>query len=71
MIQATIPSALGIFFTPWRFDGPLLASGVITALAIVFLWQLFRRGAVDGRALVAVSSLYGIFAVLVAFNFPH
>ncbi len=71
MIQATIPSALGIFFTPWRFDGPLLASGIITALAIVFLWQLFRRGAVDGRALVTVSSLYGVFAVLVAAYFPH
>ncbi len=71
MIQATIPSALGIFFTPWRFDGPLMASGVITALAIVFLWRLFRRGAVDGRALVAVSTLYGVFAVLVAFDFPH
>lgn len=71
MIQATIPSALGIFFTPWRFDGPLLASGIITALAIVFLWQLFRRGAVDGRGLVAVSSLYGVFAVLVATHFSH
>lgn len=66
MIQATIPSALGIFFTPWQFDRPLLASGVITALAIAFLWRLFRGGAVDGRALVAVSSLYGVFAVLVA-----
>ena len=66
MIQATIPSALGIFFTPWLFDGPLLASGVVTALAIVFLWRLFRRGAVDGRALIATSSLYGVFIVLVA-----
>jgi len=71
MIQATIPSTLGIFFTPWQFDGPLLASGVITALAIAFLWRLFRRGAVDGRALVTVSSLYGIFAVLVAAYFPY
>jgi cation:H+ antiporter len=69
MIQATIPSALGIFFTPWLFDGPLLASGIITALAIVFLWLLFRRGTVDGRALVAVSSLYGVFALLIAFYF--
>ncbi len=69
MIQATIPSALGIFFTPWLFDGPLLASGIITALAIIYLWQLFRRGTVDGRALVPVSSLYGVFALLVAFHF--
>jgi cation:H+ antiporter len=70
MIQATIPSALGIFFTPWRFDGPLLAYGVITALATIFLWWLFRRGYVDGRLLVTVSSLYGVFALLVAFYFP-
>jgi cation:H+ antiporter len=62
---------LGIFFTPWLFDGPLIAAGVITALAIVFLWQLFRRGAVDARALVVVSSLYGAFALLVAFYFPR
>lgn len=66
MIQATIPSALGIFFTPWLFDGPLLASGIVTALAIAFLWRLFRRGAVDGRALVAVCSLYGVFVAAVA-----
>jgi cation:H+ antiporter len=39
-------------------------------LAIVFLWQLFRRGAVDARSLVVVSSLYGVFALLVAFYFP-
>lgn len=71
MIQATIPSALGIFFTPWLFDGPLLAAGIITALAIVFLWQLFRRGTVDGRALVTVSLFYVVFAVLVAFYFPR
>lgn len=71
MIQATIPSALGIFFTPWRFDGPLLASGVITAVAIAFLWRLFRRGAVDGRALAAISMLYGVFAVLLVVLFPR
>ncbi|ERD99376.1 membrane protein [Pseudogulbenkiania ferrooxidans EGD-HP2] len=62
MIQATIPSALGLMFTPWLFDGPLLAAGAITALAVAFLWLNFRRGAVDGRALVMVGGLYGVFA---------
>jgi len=66
MIQATIPSALGIFFTPWRFDGALLASGVITALAVLYLWLMFRRGAVSARGLVTVSGLYAVFAILVA-----
>lgn len=71
MIQATIPSALGIFFTPWLFDGTLLASGVITAVAILSLWALFRRGSVDGRALVSVSLLYGVFALFVALYSHH
>jgi len=63
MIQATIPSALGIFFTPWRFDHALLASGVVTAMAIVMLFLMFRRGRVDARALAAVAGLYGIFVL--------
>ena len=71
MIQATIPSALGIFFTPWRFDGLLIASGVITAVAIAYQWLVFRRGTVDARALVAVGVLYGVFAVLVATHHPQ
>jgi cation:H+ antiporter len=70
MIQATIPSALGIFFTPWLFDCTLLASGIITAVAVAFLWALFRRGSVDGRAPIAVSLLYGAFVVFVAM-FSH
>lgn len=63
MIQATIPSALGIAFTPWRFDHALLASGVVTALAIILLWAMFRRGRVDARALTAVAGLYGVFCL--------
>ena len=69
MVQATIPSALGIFFTPWRFDTTLLASGVVTALAVAYLRGLFRRGEVDGRALVAVSALYALFAMSLAAGF--
>lgn len=67
MIQATIPSALGILFTPWRLDAPLLGAGIVTALAIAFLWRLFRRGEVDARALLAVTPLYGVFAALLAY----
>lgn len=69
MIQATIPSALGLFFTPWLLDASLLAAGAVTALAIAILWFNFRRGAVDGRALVAVGGLYGVFALLIAGGF--
>lgn len=49
MIQGTIPSALGLFFTPWVFDGPLMAAVVVTMLAVVFLWLLFRRCVMDSR----------------------
>ena len=68
MIQATIPSALGIFFTPWRFDSPLLVSGLVTALAIVVLWLMFRKGKIDSRALAAIALLYGLFAVYMLFG---
>jgi len=71
MIQATIPSALGLFFTPWRFDLPLLASGVITAVAIVYLLVMFRRGAVTARSLIAVAPLYALFGAFVIQHFRN
>ena len=63
MIQATIPSALAIFATPWLFDVPLMVAGVVTALAIVYLWWLFRHHRVDARWLMPVGLLYGVFAL--------
>ena len=69
MIQATIPSALGIFFTPWLFDGPLISAAVITALAVVALFALFRRGVMDSRILVSVGLLYGVFVGYVIWYF--
>ncbi len=69
MIQATIPSALGIFFTPWLFDGPLISAAVITMLAVIALWSLFRRGVMDSRILVSVGLLYGVFVGYVIWYF--
>jgi cation:H+ antiporter len=66
MIQATVPSALALFATPWMFDAPLIVAGIITAIAIVYLWWLFRRGQVDGRKLLPVGLLYVVFAACVA-----
>ncbi|HET8765254.1 MAG TPA: sodium:calcium antiporter [Rhodanobacter sp.] len=65
MIQATIPSALAIFATPWLFDTTLIVSGVLTTVAIIYLWALFRRGRVDARALLPVCLLYVVFAAFV------
>ncbi len=69
MIQATIPSALAIFATPWLFDPPLIVSGALTAAAIVYLWWLFRRGRVDARRLLPVGLLYAVFAAFVAWHY--
>jgi cation:H+ antiporter len=65
MIQATIPSALGLFFTPWLFDGPLIAAGLLTVVAVVALWALFRSGNVKSAGLMPVGLIYGIFALVV------
>lgn len=64
MIQATIPSALGIFFTPWLFDTPLLISGVVTVFAILYLWLIFKFKQPDSRLLIIASSFYFIFIAL-------
>jgi cation:H+ antiporter len=71
MIQATIPSALGLYFTPWRFDRPLFAAGLVSGMAVLALWNLFRRNAMTGRALTSVGSLYLIFAAYVACQFAQ
>ncbi|TBR39292.1 MULTISPECIES: sodium:calcium antiporter [Dyella] len=69
MIQATIPSALALFATPWLFDAPLMVAGLVTGVAIIYLWWLFRRGRVDARWLVPVGLLYAVFAAFVAWHF--
>ena len=66
MIQATVPSALGLFFTPWRLDASLLwAAGVTMAGIVAMLWML-RRNAITAGRLAALAGLYGVFAAGVA-----
>ena len=64
MIQATIPSALGLFFTPWLLQRPLILAGGVTAAAIVVLFLMFRRGNITPIRLAWASSLYVLFGVL-------
>jgi mono/diheme cytochrome c family protein len=71
MIQATIPSALGLFFTHWHFDRSLQISGAVTMAAIAFLWLVFRRGTVKAWALLPVCAFYGIFVALIAHDFAQ
>jgi cation:H+ antiporter len=63
MIQATVPSGLGILFTPWRFDGPLLLSGLVTIAAMVLLLLALRSGRFHARTLTWAAAFYGVFAV--------
>jgi cation:H+ antiporter len=67
MVQATVPSGLGILFTSWDFDGPLLTSGLVTAAAIVFLLVTLRRGHLSAPRLAAAAGFYALFAVLLPF----
>lgn len=63
MIQATVPSALGLLFTPWRFDAVLGLAGVLTAASIFGLWLLLRRAALTPRRLAAFGGFYLLFAI--------
>jgi len=63
MIQATVPSGLGILFTPWLFDHALLWSGIITAVAIVYLLITMHLHKLTPGRLAAAAGLYGLFAV--------
>ncbi len=49
MIQATVPSALGLFFTPWLFDSALVLSGAVTLLSILGMYLLLLRNRLTPR----------------------
>jgi cation:H+ antiporter len=63
MIQATIPSGLGLLFTPWRFDTPLILAGLATIGAVIYLLILLRTGRLTPRLLTAVALFYSAFAI--------
>ena len=65
MIQATVPAGLGLLFTTWRFDGPLIAAGIVTTVAIALLWTVFQRRVVSATTLVPIGGLYLLFAATV------
>ena len=69
MIQATVPSALGIFFTPWLLGAPLLWGAAITMVAIVAMLVLLKCHALTAKRLFAMAALHAVFAVGVAVRF--
>ncbi len=66
MIQATVPTALGLYFTSWMFSRELIVSGLITIAAVAALLVLFSRKTVSARALVPLAGLYALFVALIA-----
>ncbi len=68
MVQATVPTALGLFFTPWLFDGPLTIAAAVTAIVMAGLWVLLRRNGLTPRRLAFFAVAYGVFAVAAWLN---
>lgn len=66
MIQATVPTAFGLFWTPWLLNRPLLTAASVTAVAVVYLQWIFRKPQVRARRLAPVVGLYLVFAALIA-----
>lgn len=64
MIQATIPSALGLLFTPWLLEWSLVWAGVVTLAATAVLYMMFRTGRITPLKLAWAASLYILFAVI-------
>ncbi|MFF1836696.1 sodium:calcium antiporter [Streptomyces sp. NPDC058231] len=63
MIQATVPSGLGLLFTTWQFDGALLWSGLITMAAIVYLLLTMRAHKLTPARLTVAAAFYAVFAI--------
>lgn len=63
MIQATVPTALGLFFTPWLFDGALAVAALVTAAAVAGLLILLRCNALTPVRLALFALGYVAFAV--------
>ena len=62
MIQATVPSGLGLLFTDWRLDHALVWSGAVTMAAIAYLLVTMRANKLTPRRLAKAALLYLIFA---------
>ncbi|WP_395823079.1 sodium:calcium antiporter [Collimonas sp.] len=62
MIQASIPTALVLIFTPWMLGPALVWAAAITMLSMLGLYLLLRNGMLTGGRLTLFGSLYLLFA---------
>lgn len=63
MIQATVPSALGIIFTPWILDKSLIFSAIVTFVAILVIWATLKVSCLSAKKLSLNILLYFIFII--------
>jgi cation:H+ antiporter len=71
MIQATIPTALGLAFTPWRLDSALLIAAAATAGAVAVMVAGFAFNRVNRGFLAAMSLFYLAFGAAVIWSHLH
>lgn len=63
MIQATVPSGLGLLFTTWKFDSALIWAGLITMAAIVYLLLTMRAHRLTPARLTVTAGFYVVFGI--------
>ena len=68
MIQATIPAAFGMYYTPWIFDRPVIIAVGVTILATVSLYFAFEQRKVTGGRLSLAGLFYLLFAAALSFR---
>jgi cation:H+ antiporter len=64
MIQATVPTAFGLFATPWVLDPALVLAGAVTLLSVSILFFAFWRGWITRTYLALMSLAYVAFATV-------
>jgi len=68
MIQATVPSGIGILFTPWLFDSSLILAGAVTMASVSYLLWLLKTHRVTAGKLTAAAGFYAVFAAGLVFT---
>lgn len=67
IVQVTVPSAFGLFWTPWEFAPAVTAAAVTTAAALAWVLVLHARGGLTaGRLALAPLALLPLGALLPA-----
>ncbi len=70
MIQATVPTAFGLIFTPWRLDPPLILGAGVTALAVAIMFIAFRLGMLSRWFLASMALFYLAFVAMLLIGWP-